>query len=211
MIAPALGRRFARLATNAVLAKPQLWRLVRAPMRRQFHRLAGEWDSILGEDHLDAYDAALGAIPTPPARALDVGTGTGDGAFAIARRFPEAHVVGVDLAPAMVNQARRKTPATLEQRVSFETGDASKLPFDDASFDLVAHANMIPFFDEVARLVASGGYVVFSFSGGAQTPIYVPPERLRRELAARNFTDFVELTGGRGTSLLARKLSASAA
>jgi ubiquinone/menaquinone biosynthesis C-methylase UbiE len=211
MIAPALGRRFARLATNAVLAKPQLWRLVRAPMRRQFHRLAGEWDSILGEDHLDAYDAALGAIPTPPARALDVGTGTGDGAFAIARRFPEAHVVGVDLAPAMVNQARRKTPATLEQRVSFETGDASKLPFDDASFDLVAHANMIPFFDEVARLVAPGGYVVFSFSGGAQTPIYVPPERLRRELAARNFTDFVELTGGRGTSLLARKLSASAA
>jgi ubiquinone/menaquinone biosynthesis C-methylase UbiE len=211
MIAPALGRRFARLATNAVLAKPQLWRLVRAPMRRQFHRLAGEWDSILGEDHLDAYDAALGAIPTPPARALDVGTGTGDGAFAIARRFPEAQVVGVDLAAAMVNEARRKTPATLEQRVSFETGDASKLPFDDASFDLVAHANMIPFFDEVARLVAPGGYVVFSFSGGAQTPIYVPPERLRRELAARNFTDFVELTGGRGTSLLARKLSASPA
>ncbi|HEY8644506.1 MAG TPA: class I SAM-dependent methyltransferase, partial [Gaiellaceae bacterium] len=158
-----------------------------------------------------AYDAALGAIPTPPARALDVGTGTGDGAFAIARRFPEAQVVGVDLAAAMVNEARRKTPATLEQRVSFETGDASKLPFDDASFDLVAHANMIPFFDEVARLVAPGGYVVFSFSGGAQTPIYVPPERLRRELAARNFTDFVELTGGRGTSLLARKLSASAA
>jgi len=211
VIAQTLGRRFARLATNAVLAKPQLWRLVRAPMRRQFHRLAGEWDSILGEDHLDAYEAALGAIPNPPARALDVGTGTGDGAFAIARRFPEAHVVGVDLAPAMVNQARRKTPATLEQRVSFETGDASKLPFDDASFDLVAHANMIPFFDEVARLVAPGGYVVFSFSGGAQTPIYVPPERLRRELAARNFTDFVELTGGRGTSLLARKLSASAA
>ena len=211
MIAQTLGRRFARLATNAVLAKPQLWRLVRAPMRRQFHRLAGEWDSILGEDHLDAYEAALGAIPTPPARALDVGTGTGDGAFAIARRFPEAHVVGVDLAPAMVDEARRKTPMALEGRISFETGDASKLPFDDESFDLVAHANMIPFFDEVARLVAPGGFVVFSFSGGAQTPIYVPPERLRRELAARNFTDFVELTGGRGTSLLARKLSASAA
>ena len=211
MIAQTLGRRFARLATNAVLAKPQLWRLVRAPMRRQFHRLAGEWDSILGEDHLDAYESALGAIPNPPARALDVGTGTGDGAFAIARRFPEAKVVGVDLAPAMVDEARRKTPVTLDERVSFETGDASKLLFDDESFDLVAHANMIPFFDEVARLVAPGGFVVFSFSGGAQTPIYVPPERLRRELAARNFTDFVELTGGRGTSLLARKLSASAA
>ena len=211
MIGATLGRRFARLATNAVLAKPQLWRLLRAPMRRQFQGLAGEWDTILGPDHLETYEAALGALPVAPRRALDVGTGTGAGAFAIARRFPHSEVVGVDLAPGMVEEARRKTPAELGDRVSFETGDASKLRFDDESFDLVAHANMIPFFDEVARLVAPGGYVVFSFSGGAQTPIYVPPERLRRELAARNFTDFVELAGGRGTSLLARKLSASAA
>ena len=208
MIGATLGRRFARLATNAVLAKPQLWRLVRAPMRRQFQGLAGEWDTILGPDHLETYEAALEALPAAPRRALDVGTGTGAGAFAIARRFPGAEVVGVDLAPGMVEEARRKTPAELEPRVSFDVGDASKLPFPDGSFDLVAHANMIPFFDEVARVIAPGGYVVFSFSGGAQTPIYVPPERLRRELAARNFTDFVELAGGRGTSLLARKLSA---
>lgn len=180
-------------------------------MRRQFHGLAGEWDTILGEDHLESYEAALGAIPAAPRRALDVGTGTGAGAFAIARRFPDAEVVGVDLAPGMVEEARRKTPVTLADRVNFDVGDASKLPFPDGSFDLVAHVNMIPFFDEVARVVASGGYVVFSFSGGAQTPIYVPPERLRRELAARNFTDFVELAGGRGTSLLAHKLSASTA
>ncbi|MDX6518457.1 MAG: hypothetical protein QOF50_1303 [Gaiellaceae bacterium] len=211
MIGATLGRRFARLATNAVLAKPQLWRLLRAPMRRQFQGLAGEWDTILGSDHLEAYEAALAALPAAPRRALDVGTGTGAGAFAIARHFPDSEVVGVDLAPGMIEEARRKTPAQLEDRVSFETGDASKLQFEDGSFDLVAHANMIPFFDEVARLVAPGGYVIFSFSGGAQTPIYVPPERLRRELAARNFTDFVELAGGRGTSLLAHKLSASAA
>ena len=207
----AVGRRFARLATNAVLAKPQLWRLLRAPIRRQFQGLAGEWESFLGEDHLEPYEAALGAIPTAPRRALDVGTGTGAGAFAIARRFPAAEVVGVDLAPGMVEEARRKTPVTFEDRVSFAVGDASQLPFPDGSFELVAHANMIPFFDEAARLVAPGGHVLFSFSGGAQTPIYVPPERLRRELAARNFTDFVELAGGRGTSLLARKLPVSAA
>lgn len=208
MIGATIGRRFARLATNAVLAKPQLWRLVRAPLRRQFQGLAGQWDTILGPDHLEAYEAALEALPAAPRRGLDVGTGTGAGAFAIAHRFPDAKVVGVDLAPGMVEEARRKTPPELANRVSFEVGDASKLPFTDGSFDLVAHANMIPFFDEVARVVAPGGYVVFSFSGGAQTPIYVPPERLRRELAARNFTDFVELAGGRGTSLLAHKLSA---
>jgi SAM-dependent methyltransferase len=208
MIGATLGRRFARLATNAVLAKPQLWRIFRAPLRRQFQGLAGQWETFLGEDHLETYEAALEALPAAPRRALDVGTGTGAGAFAIARRFPDSEVVGVDLASGMVEEARRKTPPELQGRVSFEVGDASKLPFPDGSFDLVAHANMIPFFDEVARLVAPGGYVVFSFSGGAQTPIYVPPERLRRELAARNFTDFAELAGGRGTSLLAHKLSA---
>jgi ubiquinone/menaquinone biosynthesis C-methylase UbiE len=177
-------------------------------MRRQFEGLADQWDTILGPDHLESYEAALGVLAAAPRRALDVGTGTGAGAFAIARRFPKAEVVGVDLASGMVEEARRKMPAELADRVSFEVGDASQLRFPDGSFDLVAHANMIPFFDEVARLVAPGGYVVFSFSGGPQTPIYVPPERLRRELAARNFTDFVELAGGRGTSLLAHKLSA---
>ncbi len=206
-----LGQRFARTATNTVLAKPQLWRLFRGPMRRQFDKLAPQWDTILMPDHLAAHNAALQAIPVAPARALDVGTGTGAAAFATAERFPDAEVVGVDLADSMVEHARRKTPPGLQGRVRFESGDAAQLPFADESFDLVAHANMIPFFDEAARVLAPGGYVVFSFSGGSQTPIYVPPERLRRELAARNFTDFVELAGGRGTSLLARKLPVSAA
>jgi SAM-dependent methyltransferase len=205
VIPRSLGQKLARLSTNAVVAKPQLWRVFRGLTRRQFQAMAPHWDTIRMEDHLAAYEVALGAIPTPPRRALDLGTGTGEGAFSIARRFPEAEVVGVDLAERMVEVARGKTPVTLEDRVTFQQADASRLPFGDESFDLVAHANMIPFFDEVARVVAPGGYVLFGFSGGPQTPIYVPPERLRQELAARSFEDFVELTGGRGTSLLARK------
>ena len=64
---------------------------------------------------------------------------------------------------------------------------------------------MIPFFDELARVTAPGGAVVFSFSGGAETPIYVSSERLRSELGRRNFADFAEFSVGRGTALLARK------
>ena len=52
------------------------------------------------------------------------------------------------------------------------------LPYDDGAFDLVTLANMIPFFDELARVTAPGGALVFSFSGGAETPIYVPSARL---------------------------------
>jgi ubiquinone/menaquinone biosynthesis C-methylase UbiE len=155
--------------------------------------------------HLAPYEAALAAVDPVPARALDLGTGTGQGAFAIARRFPGTEVVGVDLADAMLAEARRKTPAELAEHVRFETGDASALPFPDVSFDLVAHANMIPFFDELARVLTPGGQAVFAFSLGPGTPIYVPPERLRRELARRGFTEFAEFAAGKGTALLARK------
>jgi ubiquinone/menaquinone biosynthesis C-methylase UbiE len=155
--------------------------------------------------HLAPYEAALAAVDPAPARALDLGTGTGQGAFAIARRFPGTAVVGVDLADAMLAEARRKTPPELAERVRFENGDASALAFPDASFDLVAHANMIPFFDELTRVLAPGGQAVFAFSVGAGTPIYVPPERLTEELARRGFTEFAEFDAGKGTSLLARK------
>jgi ubiquinone/menaquinone biosynthesis C-methylase UbiE len=200
-----LGRKFARLTTNVVVARPHLWRLFRPVLRRQFDTLAPQWDEIRSPGHLAAYEAALDALPVAPRRALDVGTGTGDGALVIAGRFPQAEVVGVDLADAMVGEARQKVPDDLSARVRFEAADASKLPFADGSFELVAHANMIPFFGELTRVLAPGGHTLFAFSGGAHTPIYVPFERLREELSRRGFADFAEFEAGTGTALLARK------
>jgi ubiquinone/menaquinone biosynthesis C-methylase UbiE len=156
-------------------------------------------------DHLAPYEAALEAIEPPPVRALDLGTGTGQGAFAIARRFLDAEVVGVDLATAMLAEAERKTPDDLRARVRFEAADASALPYPDDSFGLVAHANMIPFFDELVRVLEPGGHALFAFSLGAGTPIYVPAERLQAELERRGFMDFAEFAAGEGTALLARK------
>jgi SAM-dependent methyltransferase len=126
-------------------------------------------------------------------------------AFLAARRFPEAEVVGADVAEAMLAEARADTPPELAERVRFEAGDAAELPFDSGSFDLVILANMIPFFDELDRVLADDGHLVFSFSGGPDTPIWVPPERLRRELGARGFAEFADFEGGGGTALLARK------
>jgi SAM-dependent methyltransferase len=200
----ALGRRFARLTTDAVVRAPWLWRLFRGPLRRQFEWLAPRWDTIRRPDHLASFEAGLERID-PPARALDVGTGTGDGAAAIARRFPAAEVVGVDLAHEMVEHARRKLAPELAGRVRFEVADSAGLPFADGSFELVALANMIPFFDELGRVLAPGGHVLFAFSEGAATPIYVPFERLRSELLRRGFAEPEELSVGTGTAVLARK------
>ena len=200
-----LGQKFARLSTNAVLRSPRLWRFFRPLVRKQFDAIAESWDTLRDPTHLAPYDAALAAVDPPPSNALDLGTGTGQGAFAIARRFPHTQVVGVDLAEGMLAEARRKTPAELAERVRFESGDASALPFADGSFEVVAHANMIPFFDELERVLAPDGQAVFAFSLGPRTPIYVTPERLKEELGRRGFTEFAEFTAGKGTALLARK------
>jgi ubiquinone/menaquinone biosynthesis C-methylase UbiE len=204
-----IGRRFARLVTNAVVRNPRLWVVFRPLLRRQFDSLAPRWDTILTPEHLAPYQAALDALPGPPRRALDLGTGTGAGALEIARRFPEAEVVGADLAPEMLAEATRKLPPEFVGRVRFERADASTLPYGDASFDLVALANMIPFFDELARVVEPGGHVLLAFSGGAETPIYVPFDRLRHELGDRGFAEFAAFAPGRGTALLARKRAGS--
>ena len=200
-----LGRKLARLATNAVLARPALWRVFRPLLQAQFDRLAPGWDELRRPGAFAALERALAAVPGEPKRVLDLGTGTGAAAFEAARRFPSAEVVGVDLAEQMLAQARLKTPSELAGRVTFQAADAERLPFDDGSFDLVLLANMIPFFDELARVVAPGGHVVFSFSGGSETPIWVPPERLRSELSARGFAEFADFEAAGATALLARK------
>ena len=200
-----LGRRFARLATDAVVRRPWLWRLFRPLTRLQFDRMAPRWTAMRSADAFASLEAALDSLPQPPGRALDLGTGTGLAAFAVARHFPDAEVVGADLSEAMVAQAQADTPPELAGRVRFQAADAAQLPFEEGAFELVVLANMIPFFDELERVVSPGGHVVFMFSAGPETPIWVPPERLRKELESRGFSDFAGFEAGVGTALLARK------
>jgi SAM-dependent methyltransferase len=200
-----LGQKFARLTTNAVVRRPGLWRVFRRLTRRQFDAIAPRWETMRMPDSLAPFEAALAAVDPPPKRALDLGTGTGAAARVLAGRFPDAEVVGADLSERMVAEARRGVPADLAGRIRFEVADASALPYESGAFDLVTLSNMIPFFDELERVIAPGGQALFAFSGGAGTPIYVPPERLRSELSRRRFTEFAEFAAARGTSFLARK------
>ena len=64
---------------------------------------------------------------------------------------------------------------------------------------------MIPFFDELVRVTAPGGIVAVAYSRGAQTPIWVPLERVRAELERRGLAHVENFAVGPGLSLLARK------
>jgi ubiquinone/menaquinone biosynthesis C-methylase UbiE len=198
------SRRFARLVTDAVVRQPWLWRIFRGRLRNMFDGLAPAWETRIGPHHLLALELALEDVP-PPRHVLDLGTGTGVVALALAERYPEAEVVGIDLSPGMVEEARQKLSPELAGRVRFEVGDASGLACPDGAFDLVVLSNMIPFYDELARIVARGGTLVFSFSRGPDTPIYVPAERSREELARRGFAEIAEFSADPAKALRATR------
>jgi ubiquinone/menaquinone biosynthesis C-methylase UbiE len=198
------GRRFARFVTDMVVRRPVLWKIFRGPLRGMFDRLAPTWETRIGPHHLWALDLALADAPSPR-RILDLGTGTGVVAFALAERCPEAEVLGIDLSPGMIEEARGKLSAELAGRVGFEVGDASALDSPDGAFDLVVLSNMIPFADELARVTAPGGTLVLSFSRGAGTPIYVAPEVLRSELGDRGFAEFAEFSAEPATAFRANR------
>jgi ubiquinone/menaquinone biosynthesis C-methylase UbiE len=126
-------------------------------------------------------------------------------AKALAERYPEAEVVGVDLSPGMIEEARRTLVPELADRVRFEVGDAAALACADDEFELVVLSNMIPFYDELARVVARGGTLVLSFSRGEETPIYVAPGRLSRELGRRGFSEFAQFSAEPATALRAKR------
>lgn len=96
---------------------------------------------------------------------LDLATGTGNLALAIARRSPRARIVGVDLSPEMLLRAREKLKrADLADRVSFIIADVTALPFRDGVADgavnafLLRHIVSLPAaFAEFQRVLRPGG------------------------------------------------------
>jgi demethylmenaquinone methyltransferase/2-methoxy-6-polyprenyl-1,4-benzoquinol methylase len=106
-------------------------------VRRLFHTIADRYDLITrvlsyGQDQRWKRKLVDLARPHPGMRALDLATGTGDIAFALAARG--SRVIGLDLTLRMLQLARGKRAGA---RVSFVTGDMMALPFPEASFDLV--------------------------------------------------------------------------
>ncbi|HEX4210860.1 MAG TPA: class I SAM-dependent methyltransferase [Candidatus Binataceae bacterium] len=72
--------------------------------------------------------------PHPAARAVEVATGPGYVAMALASRCRE--VVGLDLTPAPIAIAERISRERGVGNVSFQVGDAERLPFADGAFDI---------------------------------------------------------------------------
>lgn len=105
---------------------------------------------------------------TKPRRILDVATGTGDLAIAMARRIRDVQVLGVDLSEQMLAVAHRKVEARgLDNRIVLDRGDAEHLAVADASVDVATVAFGVRNFGdlaaglrELARTIKPGGKVI---------------------------------------------------
>ncbi|MEX1139311.1 MAG: bifunctional demethylmenaquinone methyltransferase/2-methoxy-6-polyprenyl-1,4-benzoquinol methylase UbiE [Bacteroidota bacterium] len=73
--------------------------------------------------------------PHRPSNVLDVATGTGDLAFEAVRQLHPHHVIGIDVAPAMLDIGRAKAVKKGFRSVEFAEGPAEALPFETDSFD----------------------------------------------------------------------------
>jgi demethylmenaquinone methyltransferase/2-methoxy-6-polyprenyl-1,4-benzoquinol methylase len=111
--------------------------------------------------------AARATIAAPQGPALDLATGTGDLALAIAEVSPHRHVVGADFSEGMLREAQRKLGARPGAHIRLVAADALQLPFADATFACVTSAfllrNLADLYQgvkEMRRVTRPGGRVI---------------------------------------------------
>ena len=109
----------------------------------------------------------------PGARVLDVCCGSGASAIPAAEIVgPEGSVIGVDLAANLLELARNKAKQRGLENIEFQSGDMTRLPFDENSFDAVVCVFGIFFVPdmegalrELKRVARTGGVVAVTTWG----------------------------------------------
>lgn len=143
----------------------------RRRVRNSFDSRAGEYDrhAMVQKRVLERFVRLLpkeGKV----SRLLDIGSGTGTLLQKLALRYPDARLVGLDLAFGMGVAARDRLADN--RNVGFLTADAEALPFCDASFDLVVSTSTFQWlealdkaFAEIRRVLRPGGRFCFALFG----------------------------------------------
>ena len=94
---------------------------------------------------------------------LDAGCGPAPMISLLSEKYPDRHYTGLDLTPAMIEQAKQKNLSN----ATFVVGDCENFPFPDNSFDVIICANSFhhypnpqAFFDSVKRCLRPGGKLI---------------------------------------------------
>ena len=125
--------------------------------------VAGFWIGILFLRALDHLIPHLHVGSEPFRDLLDAGCGPAPMISLLAEKYPDRHYTGLDLTPAMIEQAKKKNiPNT-----TFVVGDCENFPFEKDSFDAIIcsmsfhhYPNPQAFFDSVKRCLRPNGRLI---------------------------------------------------
>ncbi len=145
-------------------------------LRAAFEAAASRYDAaaVLQQEVAARLLERLQYIRLQPKCILDVGTGTGQCLAGLARYYPQARQLALDLAPGMLRQARRKQSwwKRFSRQTAFIAGDAEQLPLKDNSVDLIFSSLTLQWctdlsatFAEFYRVLRPGGLLMFASLG----------------------------------------------
>lgn len=159
--------------------------MTHSPMATMFDRIAPRYDALnhLLSFHIDKRwrrKVAKVVAQSKPQTILDLATGTADLALVLAKRNPESHLIGLDIAEQMLEIGREKVKQHgLEAQIELMAGDAASLPFPDGHFDAVTVSFGVRNFSEldkglreIRRVLKPGGSLsILEFSLPTRFPI----------------------------------------
>lgn len=134
---------------------------------KEFTKAAKNYES----DHAGLYEMCKKDYPDileelekePFSDLLDAGCGPAPMISLLAKKYPDRHYTGLDLTPAMIEQAKKKNIPNAE----FVVGDCENFPFEDNAFDAIICSNSfhnypdpLAFFKSVQRCLRPGGRLV---------------------------------------------------
>jgi malonyl-CoA O-methyltransferase len=141
-------------------------------VRRAFERASAGYDraAVLQADVRNRLLARLADLELKPRVIVDAGCGTGHASRALKRLYPRARVIALDIAPGMLRAAGQQRGRL--RRFDRVCADALRMPFGNASFDLI-YSNLLlqwcndpdAVFAEFGRVLRPGGLLVFSTFG----------------------------------------------
>jgi ubiquinone/menaquinone biosynthesis C-methylase UbiE len=128
--------------------------------------------------------------PKPGQHVLEIAAGPGDTGFLAAQRLGHGRVLSTDLAPAMVEAARKRGQELDVENVDYRVLDAQAMDLEDASFDgiicrwgFMLMPSPLAAFRECRRVLVPGGRLVFAvFTGPDENPFASIPARILRDV-----------------------------
>ena len=148
-------------------------------VRRSFEHAAATYDTaaVLQNEVCRRVLGRLDYIKHRPATILDAGSGTGNALDELARRYPQARLIALDIALAMLQRGRGRTPwwknlLTRRPQPAAVCADIERLPVADASIGMVWSNLALQWvndlqrtFAEMRRVLVPGGLLMFSTFG----------------------------------------------